>query len=240
MGGDYILVNIPAAELNVVEGGKTALEMRVVVGQPSRETPLFSAKITQVQFNPVWNVPHHLAVEDVLNKVREDSRYIHKVGLRIFAVAGSDKDGEVDPSTINWFKLGNNRFPYRLRQDSGPRNAMGKIKFLLPNQNDIYLHDTPQRHLFLNARRAASSGCIRLEKPEDLAVYLLRNQPEWNRDKIDDILKNGKKKAIILNNTISVYLVYMTAWASENGDIHFFPDIYNKDEILRKAIFKSS
>ncbi|MBF0129603.1 MAG: L,D-transpeptidase family protein [Alphaproteobacteria bacterium] len=238
-GADHILINVAAAEMTIVDNGRTALSMRVVVGQPTRQTPLFVGRLTHMILNPTWNVPRHLAVEDVLRKIREDSRYLSKMGLRVFAPGENGEEKEVDPSTIDWPKLGVSRFPYRLRQDAGPKNAMGRMKFVLPNPDDIYLHDTPQRNLFQKARRTESSGCIRLEKPVDLAVHLLRRQPEWTRDAIEASIDKGGQQTVRIKTPFPVYFLYMTAWVGDGGDVHFAPDVYEKDQAFARLVLRS-
>lgn len=236
LGRRYIIVNTAAAEMQVVEGGEPVLEMRVIVGQPKRETPFLSASMTHMVFNPVWNVPHHLAVEDVLEKVRHDRAYFAKQGLRVYATR-EDRLAELDPDSVDWGRAGQHGFPYRLRQDPGPKNAMGRVKFLLPNREDIYLHDTPTRSIFQKASRAASSGCIRLEKPIELATYLLSDREGWTREKIEAAIEEGKTETIALRHPLPVYLVYRSAWVDGEGKVEFRSDIYNRDKRLSKILF---
>lgn len=229
----YVQVNLPAAELEVWEDGKLAVAMRVVVGQTGRQTPVFAARMTQLVLNPVWNVPRHLAVEDVLAKVRKDQGYLAKQGIRVLQIDENGQDGaEIDPTKVNWSRLGKNRFPYRLRQDPGPRNAMGRIKFLIPNRDDIFLHDTPQRTLFDKAVRTDSSGCIRLENPIQLATYALRDRPEWTTERIEAALSSQRTENIRIKTPLPVFLIYRTAWVGADGLVHFRPDIYQRDKVL--------
>ncbi|KAF0118228.1 MAG: hypothetical protein FD149_805 [Rhodospirillaceae bacterium] len=239
LGRRYVMVNIPAAFLEVWEEGQVVLAMRVVVGQPKRQTPIFKATLTHLILNPLWNVPHRLAVEDVAEKARKDPHYMTKQGIRIFTTI-DDASVELDPVAVDWERVGKNRFPYRLRQDAGPRNAMGKMKFLMPNGENIYLHDTPMRHLFQRASRAESSGCIRLEKPVDLAAYLLGSQNGWSREKIKAITIENKMETIPVNKPMHVYLIYRTTWVDDNGTIEFRSDLYGRDSLLAKALFGAS
>ena len=239
LGRRYVVVNIPAAFLEVWEEGQVVLTMRVVVGQPKRQTPVFKATLTHLVLNPLWNVPHRLAVEDVAEKARKDPNYMTKQGIRIFTTI-DNASVELDPVTVNWERVGKNRFPYRLRQDAGPNNAMGKMKFLMPNGEDIYLHDTPMRHLFQRASRAASSGCIRLEKPVELAAYLLDSRNGWSREKIEAITTENKMETIPISKPTPVYLVYRTTWVDDNGTIEFRSDLYGRDRRLAKVLFGAS
>ncbi|KAF0138372.1 MAG: Uncharacterized protein FD153_1365 [Rhodospirillaceae bacterium] len=239
LGQRYVMVNIPAAFLEVWENGRVVLGMKVVVGQPRRQTPVFKVTLTHLVLNPLWNVPHKLAVEDVAEKARKNPAYMARQGIRVFTTI-DDTIVELDPLDVDWHQVGRNRFPYRLRQDAGPNNAMGKMKFLMPNPDDIYLHDTPTRHLFQRASRAESSGCIRLEKPIDLAVYLLNNQAGWSREKIAFITAGKKTETVSFRKPVPVYLVYQTVWVDDDGIVQFRMDLYKRDALLAKALFGAS
>ncbi|MBF0561596.1 MAG: L,D-transpeptidase family protein, partial [Alphaproteobacteria bacterium] len=234
-----ILVNIAGYELEVVAAGNVVMNMKVVVGQTKRQTPVFSSTMTHIILNPVWHVPRHLAIADVLPKLKHDPAYITKMGMRLYSVDAAHLT-EVNPANISWGDLGQSHFPYRLHQNPGSKNALGRIKFLLPNPYDIYLHDTPHRELFSKSNRSASSGCIRLEKPRELATYLLQDRPEWSREKIDAVINRGRTETVPLKTPLPVHLMYRTAWSDSNGRVYFRQDIYERDKVLAKVLFGDS
>ena len=233
LGPRYILVNIGDYTLDVVEQEKSVLTMRVVVGKPSRRTPFFSAEMTYLVINPYWHVPPTIAVQDKLPLIRRDPGYATQQRLKIFREGGSVR---VDPRAIDWTSVSPRNFPYRLRQDPGPKNALGRVKFMFPNSHHVYLHDTPARDLFAKTERAFSSGCIRIEKPIELAEYLLQGDPQWSQQKILTTIEKGSEQVVHLPISIPVYLFYWTTWASDEGVVHFRKDIYERDHFLDKAL----
>jgi murein L,D-transpeptidase YcbB/YkuD len=235
LGFRYILVNIADYSLAVVENQTTVLDMRVVVGRTYRRTPVFSEKLKYLVLNPYWNVPYKIAVEDKLPIIRKNPLYLTQQHIKVFE-NGNENAPEINPVAIDWYRVNTNNFPYRLRQDPGPSNALGRIKFMFPNKFSIYLHDTPQRALFKKATRDFSSGCIRIEKPVELATYLLRNDPQWSNQRITETLKSGVTTVVYLKDPIPVHLLYWTAWVTETGIIHFVNDIYDRDPPLSKAL----
>lgn len=236
LGPRHILVNIPDFELAAVEDGRTALEMRVVVGLSYRRTPVFSDLMRYLVLNPYWEIPPTLAVQDKLPLIRKDPEYLAQQGIRVLQGWGIE-EREVDPGTVDWAALRGRGFPYRLRQDPGPRNALGRIKFMFPNRFNVYLHDTPTRELFARADRDLSSGCIRVENPVDLAEYLLREAPGWSRAAIlAAIGDGGPTQTVPLPRPIPVHLLYWTAWADAEGTVQFRRDLYGRDELLDEAL----
>lgn len=235
LGSRYILVNIANYSLVVVENQATVLEMRVVVGRTYRRTPVFSEKMKFLVLNPFWNVPFKIAVEDKLPLIRKNPMYLSQQHIKVFE-NGSENAPEINPVLIDWYRVNAGNFPYRLRQDPGPSNALGRIKFMFPNKFSIYLHDTPQRSLFKRTTRDFSSGCIRIEKPVELATYLLRNDPGWPSQRITDVLKSGVTTVAYIKDPIPVHLLYWTAWVAEDGIVHFVNDIYNRDPPLSRAL----
>ncbi len=185
--------------------------------------------------NPFWNIPTSIALKDILPKIRKNNNYIAQQGIKVFK-DWSKGAPELDPETINWAKMGRRSFTYKLRQDPGPRNSLGRIKFMFPNKFSVYLHDTPKRSLFKETIRDFSSGCIRTEKPIDLAVYLLQDDTQWAREKLLDTIKTGKRKVVRIRRPIAVHLQYWTAWVDENGKLHFRDDIYDRDRPLDRAL----
>lgn len=223
----HILVNIADFTLKLFEDGKLLLSMPVIVGKTYRQTPVFSGRISTVVLNPSWNVPHSIATKDLLPKIKDDQGYLAKMRLRVLKTWTSTT--EIDPATIDWRHLSMERFPYRLRQDPGTTNALGRVKFLLPNPYDVYLHDTPANELFQKDSRTFSSGCIRLAKPLDLALYLLRDTPLGTADSLNAAIANETTQHIAIPSPIDVHMVYMTAWVDNEGAIQFRPDIYNRN-----------
>ncbi|GIX48544.1 MAG: murein L,D-transpeptidase [Candidatus Tectimicrobiota bacterium] len=236
LGRRYVLVNIASFELEVVEEGRRVLHMRVVVGRDYRRTPVFSSTMTYLVLNPSWHVPPRIAVQDLLPLIQKDPTYLTRQGIRVLQGWGAETR-ELDPQRIDWSRVTAQRFPYRLRQDPGPQNALGRVKFMFPNPFNVYLHDTPARELFAKSERTFSSGCIRLEKALELAFYLLKDHPKWNRDTILEALARGKEQTVVLPQPIPVHLLYWTAWAEADGTVHFRRDIYGRDARLARALW---
>jgi murein L,D-transpeptidase YcbB/YkuD len=189
--------------------------------------------------NPYWHVPHTLATQDKLPEIKKDVRYLARHNIEVFRGWGADAT-PVDPSTIDWSTLSKSNFPYRLRQKPGPNNALGRVKFMFPNPHSVYLHDTPSRSLFGRAERSFSSGCIRVERPLDLAAYLLGDQPKWTRDAIASALSSPatadlSEQTVLLKQPLPVHLLYWTAW-SDDGTVHFRTDVYDRDAPLLDAL----
>jgi murein L,D-transpeptidase YcbB/YkuD len=235
LGQRYILVNIAGFTLKVVEQDKDILSMRVVVGKPYLMTPIFSSKVTEIEFNPYWYVPTSIAVKDILRKILSESDYLAKEHIKVF-LRESEEAPEINPDSINWSQVDTENFPYRLRQEPGPMNALGKIKFIFPNEYDVYLHDTPARELFEKPQRDFSHGCIRIEKPVELAEYLLKNDPQWTREKILAAISDTQTKIVRLAEPIPIHVLYLTAWVDSEGTINFRDDIYERDAVVAQAL----
>ena len=230
----YIQVNMAGFEMRVMEDEVPILRMRVVIGRPYRRTPAFNEAMTYVVISPYWHVPPSLAVRDLLPKIREDPGYLERQGIRVFS-DWTENARELDGQAIDWSAVSGRRFSYKLRQDPGPHNALGRIKFMLPNRFNIYLHDTPHREHFDLSVRAFSSGCIRLEEPLVLADYAL-GEAGWVPERIREAVAGGKRRVVTLPRPIPVYLVYWTAWAEKDGTIHFRDDVYGRDKLLATAL----
>ncbi len=227
----HILINIADFTLKLYEDGKPVLSMPVIVGKTYRQTPVFNGRISSLVLNPNWVVPHSIATKDLLPKIKKNPGYLSQLHLRVFQ--GWKDAAEIDPATINWANLSTTRFPYRLRQDPGPANSLGRVKFLFPNPYDVYLHDTPARELFHKDSRTFSSGCIRIAKPLDLAVYLLQGTKLNSMDAVTAAISREKTQQIVIPAPIPVHIVYMTAWVDREGIIQFRSDIYNRDPALQ-------
>ena len=235
LGRCHIRVNVPQFELAVVEEGRAVMNMRVVVGRHYRRTPVFSGQMSYIVFNPDWNIPRRIAVEDILPKARSDSNYLSREKIHVFEGWSRD-DAELDPSGIDWSQVTAQNFHYRLKKDPGPRNDLGRIKFMFPNKFDVYLHDTPSKKLFERSMRGFSSGCIRVEKPLDLAEYVLKDVPGWSRSAVMAAIDVGQQRSVSLPRKIPVHLIYMTAGVDPSGRVLFFPDIYERDPALDRAL----
>jgi murein L,D-transpeptidase YcbB/YkuD len=234
LGNPYILVNIAGYGLEVVENETPVLTMKIVVGTAFQKTPVFSGKMTYIEMNPFWNVPHSIATEETIKKIRENPDFFAKENMKVFT-AGQNGE-EVSPAAIDWSQLSENNFPYRLRQEPGPRNPLGRIKFMFPNKHSVYLHDTSDPQLFKKERRGYSHGCIRIEKPMDMAEFVMRGSKEWPIGKIKAVLKTKETTVAYLPKPISVHILYFTAWGNGDGTVHFLEDIYRRDERLEKAL----
>lgn len=232
LGSQYIMVNLPAFELEVVSEGQVELEMIVAVGKPYRQTPVFSSRMTYVVFNPYWTVPPTILAQDILPAQAKNPNYLNNLNIKIIG-----RDGSMVPtSQIDWAKISAKSFPYTLRQEPGPNNALGEVKFIFPNEYNIYMHDTNHRELFVKSERALSSGCIRLSKPMDMANYLLSKDQGISADKITDIVKTRQNHTIVLKKPVQVHLQYWTAFVDEKGVLNFRKDIYSRDERLLQAL----
>ncbi len=235
LGPRYLAVNIADFNLTMVDEGQFRGAMRVVVGRAYRKTPVFSGTMTYLDFNPYWNIPRRLAIEDILPRIREDPEYIQRQGIRIFS-GWSEDAVELSPDAVDWSAMHKDHFPIRLQQAPGPRNALGRVKFMFPNKYAVYLHDTPARGLFNSVSRGFSSGCIRVEDPATLAEFVLEGTQGWDRERIEQALGDGQRQVIRLQHSIPVHLLYWTAWSDEKGAVHFREDIYERDAPLMRAL----
>jgi murein L,D-transpeptidase YcbB/YkuD len=221
----YVLVNTAGFRLTVVEKEKPVLDMRIIVGRDYRSTPTFNGRLSHMILNPYWNVPDSIARKDLLPKQQSDPSHFASLNIKVFP--NHNRNGEaIDPDTIDWQAI-KHRFPYVLRQDPGKNNALGRIKFMFSNSFDIYLHDTPSKSLFQRDIRTFSSGCIRLEKPMELAAFALGKQDLPEKFLAD--MESGQTTTVHLPKPLPIYLVYITAWIDEQEKLHFSPDIYDRD-----------
>lgn len=235
LGQRYILVNLAGFEVSLVEAGSVRLHQRAVVGRPYRRTPVFSDRVTYLEFNPTWTVPPTIAKKDVLPKAAEDPGYFESENMTVYR-GWSAEAPKVDPTAVDWSTVDPARIPYRFVQAPGPENVLGRVKFMFPNRYHVYLHDTPQRGLFAKAQRDFSSGCIRVEKAREMAAILLEDVPGWDRARIDSVIAAGKTTRVRLPDHVPIHLSYATAWVGEGGTIHFGQDIYGRDVRLEQAL----
>lgn len=209
---ELIVVNIPAYQLTYFKDGKPELRSDVVVGKAMHKTVIFSAPMKHIVFSPYWNVPKSILDNEILPGIEKNANYLE------------EHDMEWHESYV--------------RQRPGPKNSLGLVKFLFPNSNAIYLHDTPSKSLFGKEDRAFSHGCIRVAKPVELANIIMKNDKEWNAQKIETAMKSGKESWYTLKNKIPVYIGYFTAWVDNDGIIHFYDDVYERDATLATLLFK--
>jgi murein L,D-transpeptidase YcbB/YkuD len=234
LGKRHLLVNMSAYTLALVENNSTVLHMPVVVGRVRRATPSFSGWVSYLEFNPYWTIPTKLAVEDFAPKQMRNSAYLASRNIKVFR--GWAEPQEIDPQTIRWDSVDKQTFPYWLRQEPGPHNALGSIKFMFSNPYKIYLHGTPSTQLFQRAERALSSGCVRVSEPVRLAAYLLDDTGARLHDEaaVQSRIKHGSNEHVPVPTPVPIYLAYMTAWAEEDGTMNFRRDIYQRDERLKQ------
>jgi murein L,D-transpeptidase YcbB/YkuD len=228
MGARYLYINVAGMELSLVEHGQVTFFNKVIVGRIDRPTPLLQSVIRRIDFNPTWVVPPKIARIDELNRERADPSFFRTHNIRVFDGWGADAH-EINPSSIDWSQYGPNNMPFALRQDPGPENALGPVKFDFANDYAVYVHGTPVQSLFNLASRSLSSGCVRAERPLDLAVYLLRNDPNWQRIRIDDVVHKATTVSALLAEPLPIMLTYQTAWVDGDGLVQFRPDIYGLD-----------
>ena len=235
LGDRRIEVNTADYHLDVIEGNKSVLSMKIIVGRQYRETPVFSSTISYLVMNPVWNVPQKIARLDILPKIQEDPEYIKNMKFSILEGLNGE-GGEVSPNTIDWKYVDPENFNYHLKQQAGPRNALGRIKFIFPNKFDVYLHDTPSKNLFQRQARGFSSGCVRIEKPIELAEYLLQNDSKWSVEAIENALKKQHEIYVNVPEPLPIHIMYWTAWVDRRGRVQFRKDIYGRDTPLLEAL----
>lgn len=211
---DYIVINIPEFRFHAFENDSLAWSMKVVVGKSIHQTAIFNGTMKYVVFSPYWNVPTSILYKEILPALRRNKHYLAN-------------------NHMEW--NGNS-----VRQLPGPWNALGKVKFLFPNSHNIYLHDTPSKNLFDLDQRAFSHGCIRVEQPRKLAIYVLRHQPEWTEERIDSAMNAQKELYVTLTKPIPVLIAYFTTWVDTNGQLHFRNDLYKRDGRLAEMIMENS
>ncbi|HEX7420665.1 MAG TPA: L,D-transpeptidase family protein [Thermoanaerobaculia bacterium] len=207
-------MNIPQFQLSVVEAERIVMTMRIVVGKDfTHRTPVFSSEIKEVVFSPDWDVPESIAAKEMWPKQRLDPAFFMREHIEVLASG-------------------------RLRQKPGPWNSLGLLKFNLPNPYAVYLHDTPARELFGRSVRTFSHGCMRIEKPVDLAAYLLRESPGWTVERIVAESQKGVEHTVAVRSPLPVHILYWTAFVDEAGELHFAPDVYDRDDVLDRAMRK--
>ncbi|WP_066405657.1 L,D-transpeptidase family protein [Flavisolibacter tropicus] len=214
-GGTRLVANIPEFKLHVYEGDKQVFDMNIVVGTAANKTVTFNDEMKQIVFSPYWNVPSSIVKNEILPKMRANYDYLWR---------------------NNYEQVGTENGLPKIRQLPGPDNALGKVKFVFPNDHNIYFHDTPAKSLFNMRRRAYSHGCIRLAEPEKLAQYLLRDTPGWTPERIDIAMNSGSEQTVNLSVPVEVAITYFTAWVDNEGAVNFREDIYGHDKVSARRV----
>ncbi|ACL69400.1 L,D-transpeptidase family protein [Halothermothrix orenii] len=234
-----VMVNIPEYKLKVIREDKVILESKVIVGSRENQTPSFNDSIEYIVLNPYWYIPDNITRYELLPQIKKDPDYLDKHNIQI--LSGFEGEVKIIPEDqINWDEVTPENFSYKLRQKPGPGNSLGSIKFLFPNDFNVYLHDTPSRGLFEYRERALSHGCIRVERPLELAKVLI-SQSNWSYNEVISIINSGNREVIELKNPVPIYLIYLTVWVDDDGVIHYREDIYQRDkklvhEMMKKAV----
>jgi murein L,D-transpeptidase YcbB/YkuD len=228
----FVVVNIAGYTVYLVRGQQVIWSARAQVGRSYRRTPVFRSDISNVVFNPTWTVPPGIIAADILPAARQDPGSIARKGLRVLGQDGR----ELNPAAIDWSRFRSGHIPYTLRQDPGPSNALGRIKFMFPNPYLVYLHDTPSQSLFERADRAFSSGCVRVERALELAQLVVDDSQSWNQDAIARVMDSRQLRSVTLRTKIPVLLTYWTAWVDPEGSINFRRDIYGQDAAWARGL----
>jgi murein L,D-transpeptidase YcbB/YkuD len=234
--GRYILVNIPSATLWAVDHGDVVLEMPVIVGRPERPTKSFITEITGIRFNPKWTVPPTIKAQDFLPKLMADPTYLQNKGIEVSAIIDGERQ-TLDSASIDWANIDRRDLAQlRMVQDSGDNNALGRIRVLMDNPYDIYLHDTNSPEYFSKTERTLSSGCIRLSDPEAVARFILANNSGWSKARMERILASGRTTEIPAAEKIPVYILYQTIWLDDQNRLVYGPDVYKLDHKMIEAM----
>jgi murein L,D-transpeptidase YcbB/YkuD len=234
LAGEYLLVDIAGFAAELWLDDAPAWIARVVIGKPFRTTPEFRARMKYLVLNPEWNVPPTILHEDVLPPVLRDPGYLDRHAMRLVDRAGRP----VDAAAVDWarFRARPDTFPYRIVQSPGGDNPLGGVKFMFPNDHAVYLHDTPSPALFDRTVRAASSGCIRIERPLELARLLLDDPQRWSTAQLQEAIAGGGTRTLPVRRNVPVLLLYFTATAGADGEPHFRPDLYDRDRPIIRAL----
>jgi L,D-transpeptidase YcbB len=230
LGQRYVMVNIPAAQIEAVEAGRVVSRHTAIVGKADRQTPILESKINQIIVNPYWNAPESIVRRDIIPLMRENPNYLRDNAIRLIDSSGN----EVDPMTIDWSTDEAARL--RFRQDPGRINAMASVKIDFPNPYAVYMHDTPQQSLFNDIERFHSSGCVRVQNVRDLVTWMLRGTEDWDRRRFEETIHNDADVWVRLGDPVPVYFTYFSAWSTGPNVVHFRDDIYGKDGVAELQI----
>jgi murein L,D-transpeptidase YcbB/YkuD len=219
----FVMCNVPAAQIEAIEGGAAVLRHTAVVGKPDRPSPEINSRITEVNFNPFWTVPVSIVKRDLIPKMQTEPEYLAKNQIRIF----DRRNRELQPEDVNWDT--EEAVNYQFKQDPGELNSLGAVRINFPNAHQVYMHDTPFKNLFGEDFRFHSSGCVRVQNVRELVYWLLRETAGWPRVEVDRVVKAGERKDIRLKRPVPLFWVYVTGWATADGVVQFRDDIYGRD-----------
>jgi murein L,D-transpeptidase YcbB/YkuD len=220
----YLIVNIPAAQLEAVSGSSVYSRHNIIAGKPDRPSPVVITNISDLNFNPYWNAPASIVEKDIIPALLKDPEHLQKLNIRVFDGVGGP---EIDPSAVDWANTPGDR--YHFRQEPGEENAMATVKINFPSPFGVYMHDTPTKQLFESGERYFSSGCVRVEKIHVLVNWILRGQDGWDMDRIREVAESAERLDVKVNEGPQVRWVYLTAWVTDDGSVNFRPDIYDLD-----------
>jgi murein L,D-transpeptidase YcbB/YkuD len=226
----FVIVNIPAARVEAVEFGRVVSRHIAVVGRIDRPSPLVTSKISEINFNPYWNVPPSLIKKDLIPYMQKDPNYLTKQHIRVFDKAGS----EVPPTAIDWNT--DQAVNYRYKQDPGDFNSLGSVKINFRSPEGVYMHDTPNKGLFVDDYRFDSSGCVRVQNIRELITWILRDTPGWDANMVDQMFRTGERLDVKVVSPVPLEWVYISAWATPDGVVNFRDDIYNQDGLDQLAL----
>lgn len=235
----YILVNLPDFGLLVVESGETTMEMRIIIGHDQQKTPAFNSRISHLVLSPRWYIPTSLAIRTYLPMVKNEPEQLEEMRIRIYERTDAGFE-EIDVASVDWEDVDTGNFQYYFWQDAGPWNRLGKVIFMFPNPYHVYVHDTPDKYLFNRRVRTFSEGCIRIEEPMELALYLLANNQQWSIERIEETVAKRTETTVFLPQSIPIFIQYSTAWVDDRGMLHLRNDIYQKDPPLKNAYLLSA
>ena len=237
LGRSYIMVNAAGFQIQVVENQQTVKTIRAIVGKADRPTPILSNRITYMELNPYWNIPHAIAINDILPRIHNNPDYLANNHIQVFKNWRNGAE-ELNPGDIDWATVNEQNFHFKLRQEPAKNNALGQVKFMFPNKFSVYMHDTPSTYLFNRYQRTFSSGCVRIENPIELAEYLLtKDSKETNENILGDI-RSRERKILKLSDPVNIHILYWTAWVADDGTVHFREDVYGKDHQLNLALHR--
>lgn len=228
----HVLVNVAGFMLYGFDRNRLQLEKKIIVGNEYRQTPIFSAPMVNLKFNPTWTVPRKIAAKDLLPQIKANMNFFHEFGMQVI-----DKGGrKLDPYQVNWHAMSARNFPYRLRQLPGSTNALGKLRFTIDNPYAIFLHDTNAREKFNSQVRTLSSGCIRVQNPEELAAFVMDNPNRWSPHMVKVAMRGTRTNIVNLPQKVDVHMVYATVFVDPRGNTHFYNDVYNRDHQMMRLL----
>jgi murein L,D-transpeptidase YcbB/YkuD len=225
LGSRFVVCNIPAAQLEAIEGDVVVSRHIAVAGKPDRASPDINSKIVEINFNPFWTVPVSIVRKDLIPKMQAEPDYLTVNRIRIYDPRGN----ELQPQQINWYS--EEAVNYRFKQDPGDFNSMGSVRINFPSAHGVYMHDTNSKTLFGDEYRFHSSGCMRIQNVRELVVWLLSETPGWSRQEVDQVIKSGERKDARIARPVPLYWVYVTGWATPDGIVQFRDDIYSRDGV---------